>query len=117
MDDRPLHLDLDRERGLSVEWSDGGKSFYPIAHLRRYSPSADARSLREQMATNPLTVLPASATAGHGPLTAVDAELVGHYALRIRFSDGHDTGIFSWAYLREIDPATNPSPRRTEADR
>jgi DUF971 family protein len=30
--------------------------------------------------------------------------MVGNYAIRIRFSDGHDTGIYSWAYLREIDP-------------
>ena len=56
------------------------------------------------MAKNPLTVLPASAVA-KGPLTAVGAELVGNYAIRITFSDGHDTGIFSWEYLREIDPA------------
>lgn len=32
------------------------------------------------------------------------AELVGNYALRIAFSDGHRTGIYSWRYLREIDP-------------
>ena len=56
--------------------------------------------LREQMARNPLTVLPSSKP---GPLTALDAELVGRYAIRIRFSDGHDTGIYSWRYLREID--------------
>lgn len=65
------------------------------------SPSADARDLRERMAANPLTVLPA--TAAVGPLTAVDAELVGRYAIRIRFSDGHDTGIYSWRYLRQLD--------------
>jgi DUF971 family protein len=29
-------------------------------------------------------------------------EPVGHYALRIRFSDGHDTGIYTWRYLREL---------------
>jgi len=29
---------------------------------------------------------------------------VGNYALRIRFSDGHDTGIYSWRYLRSLDP-------------
>jgi DUF971 family protein len=38
-------------------------------------------------------------------LTALDAELVGNYAIRIRFSDGHSTGIYSWRYLRSIDPA------------
>jgi DUF971 family protein len=29
---------------------------------------------------------------------------VGNYAIRIRFSDGHDTGLYSWDYLRRIDP-------------
>ena len=100
---RPRHVDLDRERGLTIDWEDGSRSFYPVAHLRRASPSADAKALREEMARNPLTVLPASRT--EGPLTAVAAELVGNYALRIRFSDGHSTGIYSWKYLRSIDPA------------
>lgn len=104
---RPRHLDLKKDRALTVQWSDGRVSIYPIAYLRRMSPSADARALREEMATNPLTVLPSSAGAGGSPsqpLTATGADLVGHYAVRIVFSDGHDTGIYSWEYLREIDP-------------
>jgi DUF971 family protein len=105
---RPKHLDLQKDKGLTVTWSDGRVSFYTIKHLRRMSPSADARALRDEMAENPLTVLPtsgggASGTSG-GELTAEGAELVGNYALRIRFSDGHDTGIYSWEYLRDIDP-------------
>lgn len=100
----PIRIDLKKDRGLTIEWGDGSTSYYTIAYLRRMSPSADMRELREQMARNPLTVLPSAPAASHGPIAAVDAELVGHYALRIRFSDGHDTGIYSWAYLREIDP-------------
>jgi DUF971 family protein len=103
--DRPRHLDLHGDRGLRVEWADGTTSFYPVAYLRRMSPSAEARHLRQEMARNPLTVLPAGPP---GPLRAESAELVGHYALRIRFSDGHDTGIYSWSYLRAIDPAAEP---------
>ena len=56
----PAHLDLDREKGLAITWADGRESFFPIAYLRRRSPSADAKVLREEMARNPLTVLPAS---------------------------------------------------------
>ncbi len=103
---RPEHLDLDRDRGLTVRWPDGRESFYPVAYLRRMSPSAETRQLREELARNPLTVLPAGSVGQAEPLTAVDAELVGHYAIRIRFSDGHDTGLYSWSYLREIDPST-----------
>lgn len=104
--DAPVKLDLKKDRGLTIEWSDGTTSSYPIAYLRRMSPSADARQLRQEQSRNPLTVLPASAARSAGaPLVAEGAEMVGNYAIRIRFSDGHDTGIYSWAYLREIDPA------------
>lgn len=105
--DGPRKLDLTKDKGLAVEWADGSTSYYSIAYLRRMSPSADMRQLREEMARNPLTVLPASA-ARSGPLVATGAELVGHYAIKITFSDGHDTGIYSWAYLRSIDPANQP---------
>ena len=101
---RPTHLDLKKDKGLTVQWADGSTSYYSIAYLRRWSPSADARELREKLSKNPLTVLPASAVSDK-PLTATGAEFVGHYAIRIVFSDGHDTGIYSWDYLREIDPA------------
>ena len=103
MENRPEHLDLERERGLTIHWTGGGRSFYPVAWLRRMSPSAEQRALREEMARNPLTVLPSRAGAD-APLTAVDAELIGNYAIRLRFSDGHDTGIYSWTYLKSIDP-------------
>jgi DUF971 family protein len=104
----PRRLHLDRSRGLEIEWADGVTSFFPIGYLRRMSPSADARHLREELARNPLTVLP---SGGGDPLEATSAELVGQYAVRIGFSDGHSTGIYSWAYLREIDPG----PARADA--
>lgn len=111
MPDQPLHLDLKKDRGLTVAWADGTTSYYSIAYLRRMSPSADMRQLRDEIARNPLTVLPSRGSANSTPLVVLDAELVGNYAIRLRFSDGHDTGIYSWAYLREIDPE---APRRSD---
>ncbi|MFG0304840.1 MAG: gamma-butyrobetaine hydroxylase-like domain-containing protein [Phycisphaerales bacterium JB040] len=103
MDATPLDLDLKRDEGLTIRWSDGVTSYYPIAYLRRLSPSADMRELRKAMQHNPLTVLPGG--AGSGGISATGAELVGNYALKIAFSDGHASGIYTWGYLREIDPA------------
>lgn len=99
----PVHLDLKRDEALTVQWSDGRVSVYPVAYLRRMSPSADAIEMREQVASNPLTVLPAT-PSGAGPLRAERIEPVGRYAVRIVFSDGHHTGLYTWSYLREIDP-------------
>lgn len=104
MSDAPSHLDLKKDRGLTIQWADGRTSYYSIAYLRRMSPSADMKQLREEMSKNPLTVLPSTAAGSSGPLTALSAELVGNYALKITFSDGHATGLYSWAYLRQIDP-------------
>ena len=107
---RPRHLELQKDKGLTVHWQDGTQSFYPVLYLRRMSPSADARMLRQKMAQNPLTVLPISSTgSGDTALTATGAEMIGNYAVRITFSDGHDTGIYSWQYLREI---ARPPPQQ-----
>jgi len=115
MNSKPRHLDIKRDRGLTVEWEDGSTSFYSVAYLRKWSPSAEARTLREQLASNPLAVLPASAVSDGKPLTIVNAEFVGHYAIKIHFSDGHDTGLYSWEYLLEIDPARKASPTAPES--
>ncbi len=109
--DTPTRIDLKKDRGLTVEWADGTGSYYTIEYLRRMSPSADARELRRHMDINPLTVLPSGGGGGGGALTATDAELVGNYAIRISFSDGHSTGLYTWAYLREIDPAEGERTR------
>lgn len=97
----PRKLDLEKELGLTVEWADGSSSFFPVAYLRKMSPSAEQRELRKEIAANPLTVLPASFGRG-GPLRIESGELVGHYAIRLRFSDGHGSGIYSWAYLHQL---------------
>ena len=110
----PEHLDLKKDHGLAVRWSDGVESFYPIAYLRKMSPSAEMRELRKQMNSNPLTILP-DGLSSSANIVATGAEMVGNYALKITFSDGHSTGIYSWSYLREIDPATNPDGK-TKSD-
>lgn len=100
---RPKHIDLKKDTALTIRWSDGRVSVYPVPLLRKLSPSADARELRKAMERNPLTVLPAG-QADAGPLTALSIDMVGNYAVRIHFSDGHETGIYTWTYLRQIDP-------------
>ena len=101
----PTNLDLKKDRGLTIQWADGAASYYSIAYLRRMSPSADMKQLRDEMMTNPLTVLNPKGGSATGPLVAASAELVGNYAIKIVFSDGHASGIYSWAYLRQIDAA------------
>ncbi len=80
-------------RCLEVSFNDGKSYSFPLEYLRVYSPSAEVR--------------------GHGPgqevlqtgkrLVGIEEIIpVGQYAIQIRFSDGHDTGIYSWDYLKEL---------------
>lgn len=99
----PTDIDIKKDRGVTIRWADGGTAFYSVAYLRRMSPSAEARDLREQIERNPLTIV-RSGPAPSGPLVILEAELRGNYALWLKFSDGHATGIYSWEYLKDIQP-------------
>ncbi len=79
-----------QSRVLEISFSDGTEFRIPFELMRVYSPSAEV--------------------AGHGPgqetlqtgkrdVTVTGLEPVGNYAVQPTFSDGHDTGIFTWDYL------------------
>lgn len=81
-----------------IEWTDGHRSVYSAAELRRLCPCA--RCINEVTGVRMLD--PASIP---DYLAHVEVKLVGNYALAIRFSDQHDTGIFPFTFLRANDPA------------
>jgi DUF971 family protein len=84
---------LQKSRVLEIEYDDGAKFALPCEYLRVHSPSADVR--------------------GHGPgqgvlqvgkenVNITGIEPTGHYAVRLVFDDGHDTGLYSWEYLYDL---------------
>ena len=87
-----LHYSRSRRR-LDIAFEDGAAYTLSAEFLRVFSPSAEVR--------------------GHGPgqetlqtgkssvsISAIHA--VGHYAAQITFDDGHDSGLYSWQYLRDL---------------
>ncbi len=106
----PVRLDLKKDRDLTIEWADGKVSVYPIDYLRTMCPCATCKTHRENQTTEKkakktlLTILPGNYA---GSLTVTAAEMVGNYAIKLAFSDGHDTGIFSFGHLRGIDRDEN----------
>ncbi|MCZ7526546.1 MAG: DUF971 domain-containing protein [Acidimicrobiia bacterium] len=91
----PGAVEVDREQGLTVTWPDGTASRFPLEELRVNCPCADCRNRRERG----LDVWPTPTSPR--PLRIVDAELVGAWGISLTWNDGHSTGIFSWAVLRE----------------
>ena len=82
-----------RSRVLEVAFEDGARHLLPFEYLRVHSPSAEVK--------------------GHGPGQEVlvtgkqnvgikAVEPVGQYAVKLVFDDGHDSGLYTWKYLREL---------------
>ncbi|HVJ95308.1 MAG TPA: DUF971 domain-containing protein [Acidimicrobiia bacterium] len=92
--DPPTAVELDRASGLSLEWPDGARAEFSLLELRTNCPCAECRGLREQGRT------PGPGPGALTPLTALGADLVGGWGLSIRWSDGHETGIYAWSLLR-----------------
>jgi DUF971 family protein len=89
----PVELRVKRaERLLEIDFDDGRSYRLPAELLRVESPSAEVQGHGGEK-----TVVPGKRGVG---LTG--AEAVGNYAVRLLFDDGHDTGIYTWSYLREL---------------
>ncbi|KAF0176416.1 MAG: DUF971 domain-containing protein [Hyphomonadaceae bacterium] len=88
----PAELVFKREaRVLHIAFDDGATADIPFEKLRTESPSAEVQGHGNKRVVT-----------GKANVGIVDAKPVGRYAVRIVFDDGHDTGIFSWDYLREL---------------
>ncbi len=97
MSARPRTITKSDPSRIVIEWDDGERSVYTAARLRELCPCA--RCVDE--ATGRRIHDPRSVPA---ELTQSETRLVGNYGIALRFSDGHDTGIFPFTMLRENDP-------------
>lgn len=104
MPPHPTQITLRKKSRLLVVGFDDGQNFeLPFEYLRVFSPSAEVR--------------------GHGPgqevlqtgkedVTIQAVEPVGHYAIRLVFDDGHNTGLYRWEYLYELGAAYDANWQR-----
>jgi DUF971 family protein len=103
----PIEIKLrTRSRVLEVAYEDGARYLLPFEYLRVHSPSAEVK--------------------GHGPGQEVlvlgkqnvgikAIEEVGQYAVKLVFDDGHDSGLYSWKYLRELGEKQEENWRKYQA--
>lgn len=90
----PVELRLKKaEKRLEVEFDDGRKFSLPAEYLRVESPSAEVQGHGPGEKT---------IVAGRAHVGIMELEPVGNYAVKIRFDDLHDTGIYSWTYLYKL---------------
>lgn len=91
---RPTEISLHQaSRKLELAFDDGTQGMLTCEFLRVYSPSAEVRG--HGSGQEVLQV-------GKEDVNIEDIEPVGNYAVRLIFSDGHDTGLYSWDYLYDL---------------
>ena len=97
----PTKLERVGSDQLAIAWSDGEERRYTFRELRDACPCATCREKRKApvQAPNPFAILKPEEIV---PLSISAMSPVGNYAYSITFSDGHDTGIFSFDVLREL---------------
>ncbi len=92
---------LSAERAVQIAWSDGHVSRYDFAYLRGWCPCAGCQGHSGERRY---------IAAENTDLAKID--IVGNYALSLTWGDGHDTGIYSYRYLRELCPCPACRPAR-----
>lgn len=84
---------------VAIRWNDGSEDYYDMERLRAASPSAGNRGEPDIFGrihgADPRKEFPGVRVEGF--------EYVGNYAVRFLFSDGHNTGLFSFRYLKDLE--------------
>ena len=103
---RPESLERDGPAGLVIGWSDGARRRYTAAALRAACPCATCREKKSADTTKSpaggkttMALLPVLSLQEARPTAIEHMRPVGNYAYNIAFSDGHDSGIFTFDYL------------------
>ena len=90
----PIGIELHRQsKTLDLKYPNNENYTLNCEYLRVYSPSAEVRGHGEGQET---------LQVGKINVTITNIQPVGNYAVQLTFSDGHDTGLYSWEYLYEL---------------
>ena len=112
----PVSLQRQGEAGLVIQWSDGSRTQYTAAQLRsacpcatckeKHGPSGPASDEGSGSRAGMAKSLPVLSMAEARPLAIQGMRPVGNYAYNIAFSDGHDSGLYTFDYLLAIGRPT-----------
>jgi DUF971 family protein len=95
---RPVALSKEGREHLVIQWQDGHRSRFSWNHLRNNCPCAGCREERLQP-PDPFRILKPSELVQLAPVSITP---IGHYAYKITWSDGHDSGIYTLEHLRQL---------------
>ena len=117
-DPKSVKVNLTTGAGMDIEWRDGHRSCYTFVFLRDACPCAlceEERSKSGRQPGDPPKLAPGTLPMFKAAAKALSAEGVGKYAIKFSWNDGHDLGIYSWAFLREVCPCAECRVERVKS--
>jgi len=117
-DPRSVKVNLTAGTGMDIDWKDGHRSTYGFTYLRDACPCAlcdEDRAKTGREPGEPPKLAPGALPMFKPAAKPINAEPVGKYAIRFRWNDGHELGIYSWDFLREICPCEECKATRRSA--
>jgi DUF971 family protein len=106
-DPKSVKVNLTAGTGMDIEWKDGHVSHYPFVYLRDACPCAmceEERGKAGRQRGEPPKLAPGALPMFKAAAKPLSAEGIGKYAIRFKWNDDHDLGIYSWKFLREVCP-------------
>jgi DUF971 family protein len=106
-DPESVTVHLTSGEGVTIEWKDGHLSRYTFPFVRDACPCAicyEARLKSGRQPGDPVQPKPGELPMFKASAKAISAEGVGKYAIKFKWNDGHELGIYSWQWLRQICP-------------
>ena len=102
---KPTDINADRNTAeLTITWNDGATSVIPFGLLRNACPCAECRGGHENMRSDPDPDAFSIPLVDARTTRMVNLTGAGNYALNIEWEDGHTAGIYSWRFLKALDP-------------
>jgi DUF971 family protein len=106
-DPKSVKVNVTSGTGMDIEWKDGHKSSYSFQFLRDACPCALCSEEREKTGRapgEPPKLAPGALPMFKAAAKPLSVEGVGKYAIKFKWNDGHELGIYSWAFLRDVCP-------------
>ena len=116
-DPQSVKVNLTGGSGVDIEWKDGHVSHYDFVYLRNACPCAmceEERGKTGRRHGESPKLAPGALPMFKPAARPLSAEGVGKYAIKFKWNDDHDLGIYSWKFLREVCPCEECKALRAE---
>jgi DUF971 family protein len=114
-DPKSVKVNVTAGTGVDIEWTDGHRSSYSFVFLRDACPCAlcdEERTKTKRQPGDPPKLAPGALPMFKAAAKPESVEPVGKYAIRFKWNDNHDLGIYSWQFLRDFCPCAESNTAR-----